>query len=308
MKRPSFPRPAPGPDCVRGRSWLRPEAGARLDGSEGRHRRHDKSGAQLECHRHLVQYRCQVHAARLFGRAGKLRHAVHAVLGARHDYQDPHEDAGGADQHRDLDYRVAQERVEHRACLHDHLGIVGQVRATGSVSFAAGDYVSLIITPANTPSTTVSSISAVFVPTTANDTIMTGRAASFSTSSTYVGLPFSDQSPSIVSSRALAFVPDGGTVDQLYVLSTAPGSTGQTSKKYDWAISKNATTQSTFCARSRRIRRLVTTRRTRSASPDLPAQRAGTTSRSRRRPRAPRPRRRRCSARAIARPRRAASR
>ena len=124
----------------------------------------------------------------------------------------------------------------------------GKCSTTGSVSYAAGDYASLIVTPANTPTATVASISAVFVPTTANDTIMTGRAASFSTSSTYVGLPFSDQSPSIVSSRPLAYVPDGGTVDQLYVISTAPGSTGQTSKKYDWAISKSATTQTFVCS------------------------------------------------------------
>src|SRR4051812_44313165 len=64
----------------------------------------------------------------------------------------------------------------------------GKCATTGSVSFAAGDYANIVVTPTNNPTLTIGSVSAVFVPTAANDTLMTGRGASFSTSSTQVGL------------------------------------------------------------------------------------------------------------------------
>jgi hypothetical protein len=123
----------------------------------------------------------------------------------------------------------------------------GKCTATGSVSFAAGDTANYLITPANTPGITTGSFSTVAVPTTAGDTMMTGRAANFSNSATWVGLPFSDQLPQIIASRNLAYLPDGGTIDRLYVISSAPGGSGETSKLYDWAISRSATSQATTC-------------------------------------------------------------
>lgn len=123
----------------------------------------------------------------------------------------------------------------------------GKCAATGSVLFAAGDYANYLITPTNSPGVTNGSLSTVAVPAVDGDRMLSGRAASFSNSATWVGLPHSDQAPQVIASRPLAYLPDDGTIDNLYVISSAPGAAGETSKLYDWSITKSATAQATTC-------------------------------------------------------------
>jgi hypothetical protein len=111
----------------------------------------------------------------------------------------------------------------------------------GSVSFAVGDHASILIHPRNSPGTINISLSSVFTPTTAGDTILNAWGNGFSTSASQ-GVAVSGIN--IGSNPANIPFPDGGTIDNLYAMTTAPGGGGT----YTFAVRLNSVTQTLTCA------------------------------------------------------------
>lgn len=124
----------------------------------------------------------------------------------------------------------------------------GTCSATGSISFAAGDYASLRLHPSGTPTLSTASHSAVFTPTTANDTILPGHGAGFNTSTTLAinGLALSSP-PGTPANRRNNVFPDGGTIDKFYVATNAPG-TPASGQSYAYTVDKNTVTQTLTCS------------------------------------------------------------
>jgi hypothetical protein len=122
-------------------------------------------------------------------------------------------------------------------------GSAGKCNVTASVAVAAGDYFSVRIRPTNTPTNSRIQVSAVFAPTVANDTVLLGHAVSFSNSATQVQAVGTNYA--VGASRRRSIVPDGGTVDKLYVVSNAPGA-GASGKAYTYTfLNKNVGTTAT---------------------------------------------------------------
>lgn len=97
---------------------------------------------------------------------------------------------------------------------------------THSVSFSAGDIITLGITPASTPTSQAGSIVMKFTGSTANESVQLSgsKALALSTTSTeYLGVG-SNQAPNATETNRRNVIPTGGTIKNLYVkLSAAPG-------------------------------------------------------------------------------------
>jgi hypothetical protein len=122
-------------------------------------------------------------------------------------------------------------------------GSSSKCNGSGSVSFAAGDYASVKVAPANTPSVTRIGIAFVFAPTTANDTVLFAQGVAFSNSATQAVTLSQNVGPGAASARRYDVFPDGGTIDQFYVNSNAPGA----GTSYAYTVDKNGSTTTATC-------------------------------------------------------------
>ncbi|MGD9613853.1 MAG: hypothetical protein AB7H90_01500 [Alphaproteobacteria bacterium] len=120
--------------------------------------------------------------------------------------------------------------------------------ASGAVSFAAGDYASLRIVPSASPAPTASraSVSLVFMPSTAGVTLIAAYGTPFSNIAENAVQPFHNSIVTSDGSRRQNVFPDGGTIDMLYVVSTAPGAPAS-GHKYDFLVGKNTVDQALTC-------------------------------------------------------------
>lgn len=123
----------------------------------------------------------------------------------------------------------------------------GICTSSTSVSFAAGDYGDLLVHPTGTPTGTHVSASFVFTPTTPNDTMITGVVINLSASVANSGPPFSTSPGAVTSFYRYSPVAEGGTLDRLYVITSAPGAAAS-AKKYDFSAGKNGATTVVTCA------------------------------------------------------------
>lgn len=109
---------------------------------------------------------------------------------------------------------------------------------TGSVAFAAGDRPSLVVRPTGNPSASRGSISLVFAPAAANDTILMAQLVGANNTTEQAVTPFSNGAPGLALNRRDNAFPDGGTIDLLHVVSNAPGA----GTSYAYAVNRNAVT------------------------------------------------------------------
>lgn len=114
---------------------------------------------------------------------------------------------------------------------------VGICTLSLDVIIAAGDDVGLAISPSGSPTNSIFSASFVFAPTAPNDTVIFAQnsGGTFSNSSTTAIYPLSGAAPGTTGGTRIDSLPDGGTIDKLYVSSTAPG----TGTSYDYSLAKN---------------------------------------------------------------------
>lgn len=112
------------------------------------------------------------------------------------------------------------------------------------VAVAAGDYASIKVAPAGSPNTGPFAVSVIFTPTVANDTIILAEAVALSNSATNAVQPFTNAAVGTVSNRRTNILPDGGTIDNLYAVSNAPGA----GTSYTYTLDKNGSTTSVTCA------------------------------------------------------------
>lgn len=124
-------------------------------------------------------------------------------------------------------------------------GSSGVCSSSTAVSFAAGDYASVKITPSGSPTVTRLQVAFVFQPTVANDTVISSYAGNgFSNSATQAQMAGSNNtSLNLPSTRRYPPFPDGGTIDKLYVVSNAPGA----GTSYAYTIDKNGSTTTATC-------------------------------------------------------------
>jgi hypothetical protein len=123
-------------------------------------------------------------------------------------------------------------------------GSSSKCNGSGSVAFAAGDYASLRIAGANTPSITRISIALIFAPTTANDTVLFTQGVALSNSATQGATISNNVGPGAISSRRYDVLPDGGTIDKFYVNANAPGA----GTSYAYTVDKNGSTTTATCS------------------------------------------------------------
>jgi hypothetical protein len=119
---------------------------------------------------------------------------------------------------------------------------------TGNISVNAGDYATILVHPANTPAASAVAVSVGFTPITENDRIIAGGAIStaFSTSATNYATTFQGAalSTGITGANSHPLLPDGGTIDKLYIDTNDPG----VGKSYAFTIMKNGTGGATSLA------------------------------------------------------------
>ena len=111
----------------------------------------------------------------------------------------------------------------------------GLCSGSGSIDIAAGDWASIKIDPGAPSAGSIIATSLIFVPTTANDTLIPAAGTNFSAASQQAAGPFGNAAVSVVANRRLNVLPDGGTLDKFYVVSNAPGA----STSYAYEIYKN---------------------------------------------------------------------
>ena len=225
----------------------------------------------------LANTAARYHGARLFGRACDFRHAVH----------DCSRSPGSITKLRmnmlTAPTSTATWTVELKK-NGSNTGLTctitsassGKCSTTGSVSYAAGDYASLVSHPGQHPDS--------------HGRVDLGRFRADHGErhdNDRPGRQLLDQldlcRPAVqrsVAEHRSAAAPSpmcrtAALSIKLYVISTAPGSTGQTIEESTIGRSARARRRRPSCARSRPTRRPATTPRTRSASPALPAATAG---------------------------------
>lgn len=111
----------------------------------------------------------------------------------------------------------------------------------GNVSVSAGDYGVILVHPTSAPTQAIITASVGFTPTTTNDRIVAASVGSntFATGSTQVIEMGASSGPgTLASGRQTAVVPDGGTFDNLYINSGAPGAAAS-GKQYTYTVLKN---------------------------------------------------------------------
>jgi hypothetical protein len=111
----------------------------------------------------------------------------------------------------------------------------------GSVAISAGDELHILLHPSGGPATSLPSVTVGFTPTTPNETIIPAGAgiANFATAGTSFLSGYSrDQIGANSAARQLAILPDGGTIDLMYIASVAPG----VGKSYAYTLDKNGST------------------------------------------------------------------
>lgn len=116
---------------------------------------------------------------------------------------------------------------------------------THTVTVAAGDYFVILSATTNSPSNSIHSVSAVFTPTTTNETWLPSVSNGTFSTSVQNAVPIYDNfTPGALASRLQGVSAVAGNLDYLYViLASAPG-TAASGKKYDWALAKNGSTTS----------------------------------------------------------------
>lgn len=115
----------------------------------------------------------------------------------------------------------------------------GTKTCTTDAAITAGDNVSVVVRPTNTPSATAGTFSLVFQPTTSGDAVLLTGGTPFATSGTSALVPFNTLVQGTLANRTVYYTPSAGTIDRLYVSTNAPGSVGD-GKKYDYFVTKNA--------------------------------------------------------------------
>lgn len=115
---------------------------------------------------------------------------------------------------------------------------------TGSVSNSAGDYAVILVHPANSPTSAIIRVSVGWTPSTTADRIILASPGTntFSNSATNViqgfDSGFAGAPAGINTQRRTAVLPEGGTIDKLFINSVAPGTLGS-GKQYAYSLLVN---------------------------------------------------------------------